>query len=599
MIEKVRKRYATLKWVMLLLLFVVLLLVGTSRYLSSKFKPVAKTQLKELVIEATNGLYSVEFSDIYVNLLTGRSELTDVKIIPDSNVFRKLISKKKAPNNIYFISLKKLGIKNFHPWRLLRQKKLKVDELHFDNPDVIMVNKQFAFNEGRAQGKDETPYHYISKYLRELRVGTVSFKNIRFKYVNNNRQVPEVDSIRNLDITLKDWLIDSSSANDRSRLYSLKDVIIGLNDYTYATPDSMYHINMNQLNFRGATGRLDIKSLRVLPRYNEMEFGEVAGFARDRFHIEMSDLSLEGIDLPLYVRRQELYAKEMNIANGFIQVFNNNMLKKKGVLRVGSYPHQLLQKVRGQLTVKQLNLNNVDISYAEYDKSSRQKGIITFERTSGTVTNITNATNVKRRNPYMFANLTSYLMGKGRLDVKFRFDLLAGDGAFAYSGGLGSMDGKALNRITKPLGMVEVRRGTVKRMEFDVRANDQVANGQMKFAYNGLSVSLLKKEQGKEELVKKGFMSFLANALVINPDNPNPAGVLINAPIHYKRIMTASFFSFVWRSLFQGIKYSVGVTPQKEQRIRSQIAKFEQMKTDREKRRAKRQRRQEQKRPNR
>lgn len=591
MIKKARKNYNALKWITGLLFVAFLLLIVVSSYFGSKLKPIAKMQIKELVLEATDSLYRIEFSDININLITGGASLSDVKIIPDTNVFKRLIRKKKAPNNIYFITLKKLGIRSFHPGRLLKQKKLKVDLLLFDKPDVVMVNKQFDFNESGSHRGENTPYQYISKYLKELKVSTVALKNISFKYINNNTKVPEIHSIKNLNITLKDWVIDSASADDKSRLYLLKDIIINLNNYTYATPDSMYHINLNQLDFKGSSGKLTIKSFSVVPRYSEMQFGQVAGFARDRFNIQMSDLSLAGIDLPLYVRKQELSAKEMNIANGFVEVFNNNMLARKDTIKIGQYPHQLLQKLRGQLTVKQLNLNNIDISYAEYDRQSRQKGKITFEKTSGTVTNITNAEKVKLKNPYMFANLTSYMMGKGKLNVKFRFDLKAADGAFSYAGVLGAMDGRELNRITKPLGMVEVKRGKVKKLEFNIQANDHEAHGDLKFAFNELSVALLKREQGKDRLVKKGFLSFLANAMVINSDNPNAAGVLVTTPIHYERIKTTSFFNFVWRTLFQGIKYSVGVTAEKEKRIKDQIAKFEKMKADRDKRRAERQKR--------
>ena len=176
-------------------------------------------------------------------------------------------------------------------------------------------------------------------------------------------------------------------------------------------------------------------------------------------------------------------------------------------------------------------------------------------------------------------------MGKGKLDVNFRFDLDAKDGAFSYSGVLGSMDGRALNNVTMPLGLVQIKRGIAKKLEFDIKANDQTANGSVRFAYNDLSVALLKRDKEDDKLVKQGLMSLLANAMVLNSDNPGRDGVLITAPIYYQRPATASFFSFIWRTLFVGIKYSVGVTPKKEQEIFKKIQKFEQIKIDRDKRR--------------
>lgn len=587
--KKVRKSYNSLKWVLGIMLFLTLFLVAMSWYLSSKLKPIIRTQVREMVLNATDSLYRIEFSDISTNFITGSASLSDVKITADTAVFKRLVALKKAPNNVYYIQLKRLMVRNFHPLRALRYKKLKIDVLLFDNPDVIMVNQQFAFNETKQPFPDKPPYEYISGYLKEFKIKIIDFKNVRFKYINNNLPQPKVDSIRNLNITLKDWLIDKNSANDKSRLYLLKDITINLNNYTFATPDSLYHINLNQLDFTASSGKLNVKSFSVVPRYEEMKFGQVVGFAKDRFNIQMSNISLEGINLPLYIRKQELYAKEMSISNGFVEVFNNNSLPGKLQNKVGKYPHQLLQAVKPQLTVKQLNLNDVDISYAEFDKDSKQKGKITFERTSGTITNITNSAKVKAKSPFMFAGLTSYMMGQGKLDVNFRFDLNASNGAFSYSGTLGYMDGRSLNRITKPLGMVEVKSGYVKKLDFKIDADNYTAKGNVDFAFNDLSVALLKKED--DRLVKQGLISFLANAMVINSDNPNAAGVMVKAPIKYERVKTASFFNFVWKTLFQGIKPSVGVTVEKEKKIKAQIAAFEKMKTDREKRRLERQKR--------
>ncbi|RZK77680.1 MAG: hypothetical protein EOO85_08210 [Pedobacter sp.] len=591
MIKKVSSNYNTLKWVGVALLFLIALMIIASRQLNRKVKPIVKAQIKELLLDATDSLYHVEFSDITTNFFTGGASLTNVKITPDTNIFKKLILKKKAPNNLYYIELKELRIKHFHPFRIFRHKKLNIDLLLFDNPEIKMVNRRLDFNESKSAYSDKEPYEYISKYLKELRVKTIDFKNIRFKYVNNNLTVPEVDSVSNLNITLKDWLINKTSARDENRLYMLKDIIINLNDYTYATADSLYHINISHFDFKASTGKLNLQSLNVVPRYDEMTFGKVAGFAKDRFNIQMSDISLEGINLPLYIRRQELYATAMNITNGVISVFNNNELPRITTDKTGKFPHQLMQQLQAQLTVKQVNLNNIDVSYEEFDRDSKQKGKITFEKTSGTVTNITNAENVKARNPYMFINLSTYMMGKGKLDVRFKFNLDAKDGAFSYSGNLGEMDGDELNRITRPLGMILIKRGEVKQLEFDITANEDKAKGYVKFEFNDLSVALLKREKNGDRLIRKGLMSILANAMVINSDNPNDAGVLITAPINHKRVKTASFFNFVWKTLFQGIRHSVGITDKKEEQIRRKIASFEKIKADRDKRKAERQKR--------
>lgn len=575
------KKHIIIKWFAIAFVFVAITAGLFSWYLGIKLKPIISAQLKDIVQNATDSLYTVEFSELNTSFVLGYASLSDVRLIPDTNVLQKLVQQKLAPNNIYEVKLKKLVIKNFHSFRFYKEGRLNISQLIFDKPSIVMTNKQLDFNEDRPPRPVKSPYDYISRFLKELRVKTISFRDIRFKYVNKNGPEMETDSVDKLNITLKDWLIDANSARDTSRLYLLKDVMVDLKDYTFATPDSMYHININEMKFKASTGQLSIKSFDFKPRYDEMSFGQKAGYARDRFNIQMSDISLSGINLPLYVRKQELMADEMNIANGSVAVFNNNELARRGTVKTGRYPHQLLQKLREQITVKVLNLQNIDIRYAEYDRDSKQKGEITFENTSGKITNLTNAEKIKAKNQYMVADLTSYMMGKGKLAVQFRFDLTSFTGAFSYTGTLGNMEGKALNRITKPLGMVQVNRGEVHRLYFNVEADEHVANGKLDFRYNDLSIGLLKKVEGKQRLVKQGWMSILANALVIRSDNPDAQGGYVTAPIHYVRDSKATFFAFIWRSLFLGIKHSVGVTKEKEEEIAARIAEFERIREDR------------------
>ncbi|QNK62568.1 hypothetical protein H7F33_18845 [Pedobacter sp. PAMC26386] len=593
MIGKTRKTFAVFKWVagVVFLLFVVA--DAMSWYLSVKLRPVITKELKDLVLNATDSLYRIEFSRVNTNFLLGNASVSNVKIIPDTNIYNKLIKLKRAPNNIYEVSLKKLTIRNFHPFRIYRDKLLNVDQLLFEHPTVVMINRQFDFNENRPPRPNKSPYEYISKFLNVVSVDKINLKDVSFKYINKNGVVPEIDSVNKLDITLKDWLIDAQSATDPTRIYLLKDVLINLNDYQFATSDSLYHVQLNEFSFTASTGKLNIKKFGVVPRYSEMDFGRKVGYAKERFNIHLSDISLNGIDLPLYVKKQEFAAHEMNISNGYVSVFNNNELPGQGVERMGKFPHQLLQLIKAQLTVRRLNVSDVDISYAEFDEDSKQKGTITFEKTSGTILNVTNEEKVKAKNPFMVADLNTYVMGQGKLTVNFRFDLNAKNGAFSYQGELKDMNGGVLNRITKPLGMVQVNSGVVKKINFRVIADEAKASGDLDFRYKDLSIGLMKKVEGKSRLVKLGLFSMLANSLVIRPDNPDAKGKMVSASLYYQRNPTSSFFSFIWKTLQQGIKYTVGLTPEKQAEIDEQIARFEKMKKDRELRREARRRRQE------
>jgi len=576
------------KWISGVLIFFLVLTGLTAWYASYKIKPFVQRELAAVVKKATNGLYDIRFEKVMVNPLTGNASLTDVSLIPDTLVYKKLITQRKAPNNLYFISLQKLRIKRFHPFSIYFDKKLDIELLLFDRPQITMVNKSLSFNESKPPQPDQSPYDYVKKIFKSVQVQTIDFKNASFKYVNRNGAVPETDTISNITITLKDWLIDSTSAKDKSRFYLLKDAYVYLNNYTFATPDSMYYIKANQFEFSASQKKLNIKEFSLEPRYSEKDFAKVNGYARDRYSLKLSNIDFYGINLFAYIKNRELIADEMAIADGSLSVFNDNSYPKLMKDKTGKFPHQLLQKIGIHTTVKKIKLNKLNISYAEFDQQSGQRGQINFKNTSGIISNVTNQPKVKRKNPIIEANLESYLMGQGKLNVNFKFNVLAPKADFSYKGQLVNMDGRQLNYITKPLAMLIIKSCLIRRFAFDISANEDVAKGKVEFIYNDLSIGLMKRHEGGQRLKRLGILSLLANAMIIYSDNPSDDGKLTLATINYNRKPTNSFFNFIWRSLFQGVKHSVGFSVQKEHEIKNYITKFENMKDDRERRRMRR-----------
>lgn len=562
-------------------------------YMNIWVKPILIRQLKLAVYQATENLYQLEFSGMSVNVLTGDAHLNDVRFVADTAIYRKLTTLQRAPNNVYHLSLKKLSVRNVHPWRVFRNRKLNIDEVIINRPRVTMVNRQFAFNDDRPPRPVFSPYGMISKFLDEVSIDAIHFKDADFKYVDANGPVAVADSISHFNVTLKDWLVDPQSAEDTSRFHLLKDVVLQLDTFSRITADSLYHIQAKALRFSASTGRLDAGEISLTPRFGEMEFGKQKGNKRDRFTLQLKNIALKGIDLSAFLKKKELIAKDMVVHDGHLAVFYHPGIEREEVPGPALFPHQQLQQLTTRITIRQLLLRNLYIAYAEYNPSSREKGRITFEKTSGTIRHISNSPEEIKRHPIMEANLSTYLMGQGELKTLFRFDLQAKDAAFSYSGYLGGLNGTVLNSVTKPLAMMHIKSGKVQSLQFKIKANNQHARGNMAFRYNDLAIAVLKKEEGMSWFSRQGLLSFLANNLIVNADNPDHLGTFRPATIDFVRDPNSSFFSFLWKTLFQGIRHSVGVTPEKEARIKEHVARFERIKESRQKRKAARDRRRE------
>jgi len=72
----------------------------------------------------------------------------------------------------------------------------------------------------------------------------------------------------------------------------------------------------------------------------------------------------------------------------------------------------------------------------------------------------------------------------------------------------------------------------------------------------------------EEGVIKSKIASTVANSFIINSSNPTPLGEFIPGAVYYRRPATYSIFKFMWKSIFQGVKTSVGVSQEREARLK-------------------------------
>lgn len=602
------RKYTIRKWPIVIL--VLMFVSGGAgwyiyqRYLAGdKWKPLLQAKLKELVLRSSDSLYHIEYSDFDLNLANGNATLSDFKLVPDSSVYQKLIANHKAPDNLFNLSVKKLTIKNVGAKKAYQDKILIIDDITIDKPELTVINKRYSFNDTVKVGKPKTPYQIIEKVFKQLRIDSISLKDISLNYINKNGPVTKQTALKHLDINISKIQIDSAAALDSSRFYYTRGVDITLHDYAIKTPDSMYYAGLKKIYFSTAKREIILDGVNFTPRYNHAEFYRRIGTSADIFTLKFKQIAITDIDLQRFLRDQKLYAGTMDIDKANVQIFSNSNYKGKKTSKIGKDPHQALQKVALDMKLSKLNLTHSNIIYSELDATTQQTGIITFNNTTGHFFNVTNDPDVKKKNPFMIARINTHFMNAGPLQVNFRFNLNAKDGAFNYSGTLGKFDGRILDKLVKPLAMVHVKSADVQRLSFNVNANNYGGKGHLEFYYKNLNVELLKKVDGQPQLQTQGFISKVANALIIENDNPDNTGVFRPGPINLKREPTVSFFSFLYKGLLDGLKPSVGFSKKTEgtvnkvvDKVSTLMDKFNKFKADRKQRKLERQARRQAKR---
>src|SRR5690606_33363107 len=126
--------------------------------------------------------YLLSYEDFDFSWYSGNAYFTNVTLIPKKEVYERLKASGDAPDNQYTVQIKSIAIKNFHPTRLYKQRRLNINEIEIQDPSILIVNQDLPKADSLQTKEKKTPYQRISKLLHELRVDNFKVNNLNFTY---------------------------------------------------------------------------------------------------------------------------------------------------------------------------------------------------------------------------------------------------------------------------------------------------------------------------------------------------------------------------------------------------------------------------------
>lgn len=556
----------TWKWVIGILAFLIIAIVAASFYLKHNWKPIVEDHLYKLVESSTDGLYTLTYEDLDFQVFFGNAKVDEVRLVPDSNVYQRLVKEEKAPDNLYKVSLKELSIEGLKWREILKNKKLNIKGISLVHPDVELTNTYHAYNDTISDEPKESLYDKIKHLLSSIYIERIDTDKFNFKYVKVDSAETSETTVQNIDVHIQELLLDESSETDTSRLYFAKGLEVKITDFEYPISDSLYNLKFNSLGVSTHEKTLLVENFSMKPAVDRQEIFKRKNENVTIPDIEMDTIIFEELDFKKLTENTQLIAEALRIKGGKVDLYKDKRYPDNVESKIGESPHQKLRDLDLLVHIDNILLDSIDLSYNQMSERFFKTGRISFEQISGILSEVTNDSTKLLNNPIITADLQAKIYGRGFLKTKFGFDMLDKNGAYTYKGSLGSMQASAFNKILTPLLNIELASGNVKGLRFDMKGTDYRNTGTLNFDYDNLKVSVLNKNQKGKQKSKK-VTSFLLNTILINESNPNKKGEYTVGRINYQRVPEYTFFKTLWKSLFEGIKQSAGVDSEREEKL--------------------------------
>ena len=581
-------------WIGSIFGLLILILAFGAMFLSARWKPILTEKIKAGVYNGSSHLYTIDFKSINLNIITGSLALRDVTLKANPSVFDSLKKQRLAPAHVFEIKLKKLQINRASILTAYFKRRLDINAIILDRPSIDVtfnkVPKRIDTNK-----VEKSLYEQISNTFKSARVHAIKVIDADFSYIKSGAPKKTRNAIKHLDINVNDFLLDSLSDQDTSRFYYTKDISFEIAGYKSVTKDKMYSMKVDTVRGSTSSKKISIKGFKLIPLYPELTFARKYNEQKDRYDLSFNDIEFNGMDFTSLNTDEKIYSRSVSIGPAKVAVFMSRESPPSTRLNKGeNYPHVALKRLNIPIAIDTVSLKNVDVKYSEYSPASKKTGTISFSSLNGNILNLTNDSLRLIKNNHAKANLNTFLMGSGKMNVKIDFNLTDANGGFSYSGNLGTFNLVKLNPLAVALGLVQVESGNIQKLDFKATGNKTNASGSLNMLYTNLKVKLLSDNIDGEGTKEKGFLSFLANAILIKDSNPVKGDPPRTAKMVNTRIKSASFFNLMWKTVFVGIKDIVGVgivpekNPVKQQKVIAKKIRKQKRADRREARRAKR-----------
>ena len=335
-----------------------------------------------------------------------------------------------------------------------------------------------------------------------------------------------------------------------------KEAQVSLASFSTSSRDGSYHFYFKNMSLNSLTKELNIGSFNANPFASEEIFSNKFHFQRDRFDITFTGISLKNIDMNRLLDKQ-LIASDLLINNANAKIYRDlhKPLEKKS--RVGNYLSQLLLKINQPLNISKASISNAFIQYRENETLSDSIGVVTFLNSKINISNITNIPAAIQKNNELNISFDTKVLSEIPLTGNFKFKMSSNNGDFTANGHVGGFDALLLNKVSIPMALIKLNSGQINSIDFRFTGNNTSSGGSFIMKYNDLKLDVLKRDKNTNKVKKRGMVSLAANLLVQN-NNPGSAG-LRSANPKYDRNIYKSFFNLVWKTIFTGMKETVGI----------------------------------------
>jgi len=409
-------------------------------------------------------------------------------------------------------------------------------------------------------------YQLLAPVLRRLTLGHARLTGGYLHMAGINTE----PTVRAITLTGTNLRIDKVAAFDPARVFYAQrwQGHTGATNARLSAP--VYRGGYRTLDLDTRPGLLQAHDVFILPTMSATQANRLKGHQAPNMTVHLPQLRVMGFDYAALDLHGALLARQITISRLHLLLDGDGNFPLNPSSSIVT--PERLGSLKLRLNVRRLLVDNATIRTVYLSPSSGRRGALTFNRLSGSLTNVTNDPRLMSVAHPAVAEASGYVANRWRARLKIWLPLLDPNGGHWGQATFGPSSITVLNSMTEPSRNVRFARGDVRGATIRFRANRQQITGTMRAEYTGLKLELLSQKGGPDHrnlLTKVG--TTLLNGIVVRDDNPRRAGQEPKeGSMTSRRELRVSVFSLWRQGLVSGLLNSIGAPKKLAQQISEQ-----------------------------
>jgi len=502
-----------IKWLIVVLVF------GFGVYMVAEWK--MKKEVVEFLDRKVPDHISFSYDNLQINLLKGNLDFQNIQVISLGRQTSSCEIRVKANN---------LSITGFSYWKIFLKKSVYVESLTLSKPHLNFKTCPKTSAENTAKSNP-------IQLLKEIFIEDLIFDSGIVEIWDDSEETALV-AVQSIDLHLKKVATDPKVITHYVP-FTFADYGITIQNFKAPLGEfEMLQMEVMKLDNKS----IDVNNLSLATILSKKDLSQKITYQRDHVNLFIPGITVNRHKYKISNDSLQVNFKSFLITEPLLEMYRDKSRLEN--LETRPLYAELLRKLPFKIAVDSVFIEKGSIMYEEDIPNIAKAGVLSFEDLDATISNLSN---LIQTDSNLKIELDTELMGAGRFNLNWEFNVQDQQNTFLVSGGLSNFKTANLNDFLVP-NLRAKTSGTIDQLYFTISGDDNVASGDIKMKYEDFKFQVLNKERNG---VKK-VLSFIGNLFINDGSNTDNDGYR-HGNISTERSKNKSFFNYLWINLEDGL----------------------------------------------